>query len=212
MKMPGVEAAARPLLYPHSAFVDTDLRDRLRALGLSTSKQHLSIRDSFLHKALSRCRACSEDFMLAFLLYDIHKAHQIVSVANVAEKKKLSAEAIADHYVGSESYWRHEQDILCDVVRITHALGLQHDALYCSNVFITITAAEDKVPLHDPFFGVYWSNMRKGDCTGPMCLHIDSAFKRLLLPTLERHFEKIYEWWNSKAEARNTSISLCGQS
>ena len=30
----------------------------------------------------------------------------------------MSAEVVSDHYVGSESYWRHEQDISQDVVRI----------------------------------------------------------------------------------------------
>ncbi len=77
MKMPGVEAAARPLLYPHAAYLDTDLRYRLGALGLSGDHQHLSMNQSFLRKLLSRCRAYSEDFMLAFLLYDISKAHQV---------------------------------------------------------------------------------------------------------------------------------------
>ena len=36
----------------------------------------------------------------------------------MAEKQKISAEVVSDHYVGSESYWRHEQDISQDVVRI----------------------------------------------------------------------------------------------
>ncbi len=79
MRMPGVEAAAKPLLYPHSAYLDTDLRDRLRALGLSGEKQHLSMNQRYLRKLLSRCRAYSEDFELAFLLYDISKAHQVVT-------------------------------------------------------------------------------------------------------------------------------------
>ena len=48
MKMPGVEAAARPWLYPQSGFNDTDLRERLRELGLSGPGQQLSVRSSFL--------------------------------------------------------------------------------------------------------------------------------------------------------------------
>ena len=41
-----------------------------------------------------------------------------MSICNVADRQGVSAEVISDHYVGSESYWRHEQDILSDVVRI----------------------------------------------------------------------------------------------
>ena len=43
---------------------------------------------------------------------------EVVSICNVADRQGISAEVVSDHYVGSESYWRHEQDILFDVVRI----------------------------------------------------------------------------------------------
>ena len=42
----------------------------------------------------------------------------MVSICNVADRQGVSAEVISDHYVGSEAYWRHEQDILFDVVRV----------------------------------------------------------------------------------------------
>ena len=156
MKMPGVEVAVRPHLYPHSAYGDTDLRERLRELGLSREGQQLSVKNAFLRKALSRCKAYAEDFLLAFLIYDIAKAKQVVSICNVAERKHISAEVVSDHYVGSESYWRHEQDILCDVVRIMKdrhrpayavdypgiaAMDLEYNKLCYPIVFIAIAPA-----------------------------------------------------------------------
>ena len=145
--------------------------------------------------------------MFAFLIYDIAKARQIVAICNVADRQKVSADIISDHYVGSESYWRHEQDILCDVVRIMKDrhdcngsypelvdLELQKKCLHYPNVFITIAPAEDRVHLHEAIFGVYGSNAANGDVTGPLCLHIDSVFKKLLIGVLRPHFDKIYEW------------------
>ena len=145
--------------------------------------------------------------MLAFLIYDVAKARQVVSICNVAEREKMSAEIVSDHYVGSEAYWRHEQDILCDVVRIMearHHVGagypalvdalLTEEPLYCPNVFITIAPGEHRVKLHDAMFGVYGTHAALGDATGPLCLHIDTLFKQLLLPMLRSHFKEIYEW------------------
>ena len=77
MKMPGVECAARPVLYPRTGYGDTDLRERLYELGLAGPGKQLSIRNSFLRKALSRCRAYGEDFLLAFLLTCHRKSHQM---------------------------------------------------------------------------------------------------------------------------------------
>ena len=56
--------------------------------------------------------------MLAFLMYDIAKARQVVALCNVAERQGVTADVVSLSSVGSESYWRHEQDILSDVVRI----------------------------------------------------------------------------------------------
>ena len=58
----------------------------------------------------------------------------------------MSAELVSDHYVGSEAYWRHEQDILADVVRIMRArhedgsyagltrMQMDHEAAHFPNV------------------------------------------------------------------------------
>ena len=47
MQMPGIEAAIRPILYPHTVFCDTDLRERLRAFGYASPPQQLSIKRLF---------------------------------------------------------------------------------------------------------------------------------------------------------------------
>ena len=232
MKMPGVEAAARPWLYPQSGFNDTDLRERLRELGLSGEKQQLSVRASFLRKALSRCKAYSEDFMLAFLIYDVAKAKQVVSICNVADRQGVTAEVISDHYVGSEAYWRHEQDILSDVVRIMRKrhyddvnypelryLRLAQKArcrslrdarvarlhgqpvstgnakaIYYPNIFVTIAPSEERVRKHTGMFAGYTTNDRLGSATGPLCLHLDTVFKKQLPGLPSPFFGHIYEW------------------
>ena len=145
--------------------------------------------------------------MLSFLIYDIAQARRTVSICQQAEKHKVSAEIISDHYVGSEAYWRHEQDILCDVVRIMRErhrdavaypqlsrLQLANNALFCPNVFITVAPGEDKVHLHEALLGRYDTNAALGDATGPVCFHIDTVFKKLLVSVLEPHFEHVYEW------------------
>ena len=109
--------------------------------------------------------------------------------------------------MGSESYWRHEQDIRCDVARIMKErhkegggypalvdLTLTDQPIYCPNVFITIAPGEDRVKLHDAISGVYGTHAALGDATGPLCLHIDTLFKKLLLKVLREHFGDIYEW------------------
>ena len=74
----------------------------------------------------------------------------------IANKRDLSADIITDHYLGSESYWRHEQDISADMLRqmrircedpreevlynYVHLLG-QERPLWAPNYFITIAPA-----------------------------------------------------------------------
>ena len=43
-------------------------------------------------------------------------------------------------------------------------------------------------------FAGYTTNQRLGNATGPLCLHIDTVFKKQLLGLLSEHFDKIYEW------------------
>ena len=48
LRMPGVEAAARPVLYPTSAFGDSDLRPRLLALKHASESSDPSLKASFI--------------------------------------------------------------------------------------------------------------------------------------------------------------------
>ena len=48
--------------------------------------------------------------------------------------------------------------------------------------------------MHDSVFGAYGRHSALSYCIGPLCLHIDSAFKKLLLETLRPHSERVYEW------------------
>ena len=81
----------------------------------------------------------------------------------VAEERGFSAEIATDHYQDSESYWRHEQDIGCDMVRqMAHHCamgdksdepmpqkiydychnGIREESLAFPNYFITVAPAE----------------------------------------------------------------------
>ena len=85
IQMPCVEAAARPLLYPRSAFGDSDIRERLLELGHLLPAQLPAMRLSFLRKALSRCRAYAKDYLLQILIYDVAKARQLTAITNVKD-------------------------------------------------------------------------------------------------------------------------------
>ena len=95
MRMPGVEVAARPWLYPLAEFADTDIKSRLLHLGQIAKKQLPSIKASWTRKLTSRCVSYEEDFELFSLLYDISLAKQISSVVAVAQKEKISPEEAA---------------------------------------------------------------------------------------------------------------------
>ena len=114
---PGIEVAARPVLYARAAFGDTDLHHRLDELGHLSSQNNPSPCVSFLRKALSRLGSYGIDFMLLCLIYDIHLARTIYGVCTQAESLKQAPETVASHLSIFDSYWRHEEDVLCDMVR-----------------------------------------------------------------------------------------------
>ena len=110
---PGIEVAAFPVLYPRHCFGDTNIKEK----GLLGPKSEASIFTSHLRKLLSSNTAYILKPEIAFLLYDIAMANRLTTVIHVAEKRGFSAEVMSDHYTDSESYWRHEQEISCDMVR-----------------------------------------------------------------------------------------------
>ena len=174
----GIEVAARPWLYPHECFGDSDLKRRLFGVHLAAT-QLPNIKRAYLRKCLSRCLAYNNDPLLIFLIYDIYMARSIMSTLTLAEKRGLSPETLADNNQYSSAYWQHEQDYLCDVVRqmvelSEHVIGSADPSLlaseflqklweYCHpvrkeprrlkhpNVFITLAPAEWMFPLHALF-------------------------------------------------------------
>ena len=85
----------------------------------------------------------------------------------LAEERKLTPDVMSDNKSSSESFWRHEQDILCDVVRgmaekcedrVNHSelYEYSHDPFHVGrslafpNVFITIAPGEWSLLLHNP--------------------------------------------------------------
>ena len=134
LNSPGIEVAARPILYPRTAFGDTDVGERLRNIGLTTHKEKPSPKTSFARKRESRCISYSTDFMLLSLIHDITLARQISAAINIAKERKVSVESCTDHLQYFDSYWEHEREVLEDVVR-------QYGR---PNLFITIAPAEWK--------------------------------------------------------------------
>eukprot|EP00959_Pyramimonas_sp_CCMP1952_P175429 3666367-Pyramimonas_sp.AAC.1 len=82
------------------------------------SSQHPSMKKAFLRKVPSRCRTYGDAEAvpdLAFLLYDMATAQRISASLAIAGQRGITPDVVADTSSTSESYWRHEQDLLCDV-------------------------------------------------------------------------------------------------
>ena len=90
LNMPGVEVAARPWLYPLASYAETDLAQRLSALGWIASTQKPSVRAAFLRKLTGRCIDYARDFPLQCLLYDVCMAKTITSVMSVAHQQNVA--------------------------------------------------------------------------------------------------------------------------
>ena len=102
-----------------------------------------------------------------FLMNDIMAARRIMAIQKIATQRELPADLAAQNRSDSESYWRREQDYLCDVVRQMRKRqdSPEHSRLYghvhgsaaprsmaYPNVFITIAPAEWRFPLHYALF------------------------------------------------------------
>ncbi len=110
----------------------------------------------------------------------------------MAERKNLGADIIETHKHYSESYWRVEQDLNCDVVKQmaaqcdnANATTEQGDALYewCHgetegrlefpNYFITVSPSEWNVPVPAPSWNwIKTKPSRISQVPGPLTLHI----------------------------------------
>ena len=93
-------------------------------------------------------------------MYDIAMARALITTVQFAKKKNLTPDRVCDSYTYSETYWRHEVDIIQDLIRQferrsrdpketkLYALALADKPLHCPNVFITVTVNEWDFPLH----------------------------------------------------------------
>ena len=175
----GIEVAMYPLLYPWEIYSDSRVKLWARERQLVKESQLPSMKHSFLHKVQSRCIAYGECGSgegpsamadLSFLIYDMSTAQRTMAQLAMASQKGLTGDVIADNTSNSESYWRHEQDILCDVVR---QVGLRRGrgSAY-PNLFITIAPAEWTFPLHSPLFAEMQRSGRLSGTQGLLTLHI----------------------------------------
>ena len=92
-----------------------------------------------------------------FLMSDIMSARRIMAIQKIAVQRELPADLAAQNRSDSESYWRREQDHLCDIVRqmrqrqesldyprlyvYAHGSGEPRSLAY-PNVFITVAPVE----------------------------------------------------------------------
>ena len=172
LHLDGVEVAARPILYARSSFGDTDIKNRLSSLGHINDKQLPSIKTSFFRKSTCRILDYSTDFLLFCLLHDISLARSLMQLVTVAEKKDMTADAVAQHLHTFDSYWRLQQSILEDKCR-------QLDSL--PNLFITVAPAEWKFPIHLPTLGSAKKHKELSKVQGQLTMHMHEAkgFKTL---------------------------------
>ena len=117
LKMPGVEVAARPWLYPTPAFGDTDLKVRLVEFGHTTESQKPSLKRSWVRKMCSRCVSYMNDFALFSLLHDIALARQTSSIVSTAKEKNIAPDEAANNMHNFGAYWVREQHKLEDMCR-----------------------------------------------------------------------------------------------
>ena len=138
LQSPGLEVAARPWMYPRSSFADTDLKERLHALGVVHPTAKPSTRTSFHRKLRSRCADYAADFPLVCYLHDVALAGQISGVVHTAARMRLAPDELAADMNNFEAYWLHQTQRLEDLCR-------QMDSL--PNLFFTIAPAEWSFPL-----------------------------------------------------------------
>ena len=192
LDMDGVEVAARPMLYPHFAYGDSDMRSRLVGTHIGLG-QTLSMKASVLRKCLSLCGAYQRDVLWIFLMHDIIMARNCSAMISMAERRGLPPEALASRHQQTEAYWRREQDCHADIIRQmrqrcrdrenypdlwAHCNMGRQMSLAFPNLFLTIAPCEWKFPLLYSLFEQYKfpENEPKlialSELGGPLALHL----------------------------------------
>ena len=146
--------------------------------------------------------------MLCFLMYDIAMARALITSVQFAKKKNLTPDRICDSYTFSETYWKHEIDIIQDLIRQferrsrdpmdtkLYALAQAGKPLHCPNVFITVTVNEWQFPFHSSIYARF-KGKQMVDFQGPMTLDLYrklvETMKGLLVSDNE-FFDEVYEY------------------
>ena len=159
LKMKGVESACWPWLYPVPRLCDTALVETQEG----TDFTRLSLRHSFCLKVRSSVSAYVSDVKVAFFLFDVFRARSVYEHCQLARRRHLEVACTVRNEAMSEQYWRKEQDLCADLVRVMlhrsqrrvagheevfehcHA-GLDFDSLAFPNVFVTLSFAEWTFP------------------------------------------------------------------
>ncbi|CAE8634707.1 unnamed protein product [Polarella glacialis] len=163
LRMPGVEVAARPWLYPVPEYGDSDLKSRLVRLGQISARQKPSLKASWVRKLLSRCVSYEADFELFSLLFDIALARQVTSIVSVADLQGIAPKEVASNQQNFDSYWEREQE---------------QGSL--PNLFFTIAPAEWKFLCHKGL--QHWRKVTKSLSQGQaiMTLHMNHVIGTIL--------------------------------
>ena len=170
--MPGIEVAARPLLYISACFAETDLSERLKLAGVINPKSTPSLKDGWQRKILRRSLDYGRDFILKALLYDVSFAKTISAVVATAAHQGISPdEAVAD-MPQFEQYWHIETQKLEDVCR-------QMDGEK-PNLFFTVAPAEWQFPLHRWFLDPLVKRFGLSECQAWLTQHFYHCMSAIL--------------------------------
>ena len=125
-------------------------------------------------------------------MYDMAMARALMTTVQFAKKKNLTSDRVCDSYCFSETYWRHEIDIIQDLIRQferrsrdpeeekLYAHAQVGKPLHCPNVFITVTVNEWDFPFHSSI-AARFKGLKMMDFQGPMTLDI----YRVLIETMK---------------------------
>ena len=206
LKMKGVECAVWPWLFPVPRLCDTALRES--EAGAEFSRP--SLRHSFCLKVRSSVSAYVHEAKWVFFLYDVVRARSFYQHCLIAKIKKIDVACTVRNEAMSEQYWRKEQDLCADMVRVMlershrrvagyeavyeHCVaGLEKESLAFPNCFITLSFAEWKFPCAS-WMRPHLSSLPEG--SGLQTLHIYELVVGILRPLLQhkgRFWETVVE-------------------
>ena len=141
-------------------------------------------------------------------MYDMAMARHLITTVQFAKKNNLTPDRVCDSYTYSETYWRHEIDIIQDLIRQferrsrdprehkLYELAQADQPLHCPNAFITVTVNEWDFPFHSSITARFKS-LEMAAFQGHMTLDI----YRVLIETMKGllvsgndFFDEVYDY------------------